>query len=260
MIRKLAVLVFFALACVVAWPTLTYAQSAIFRRRPGHVRRGSARRQRRGEQRRADRKGPRGGHRRSRAIQDRRSSAGHLHRHVHASRIHTFKRDGIELGADFTAQVNAELRVGSLEETVTVTGASPIVDVQSTSRAQVLNRDLLDAVPAGRSYQGYAQLVPGISLSSPDVGGEASMQNTYMSVHGASSANVTMQVDGQMINGLQSDGSVQSYFNNMMSEEMSFQTAGIGADTSGGGVRVNMIRAIGRQQVRRRVLRRVGTG
>ena len=122
-----------------------------------------------------------------------------------------------------------------------MTGASPIVDVQSTSRAQVLNRDLLDAVPAGRSYQGYAQLVPGISLSSPDVGGEASMQNTYMSVDGATSANVTMQVDGQMINGLQSDGSVQSYFNNMMSEEMSFQTAGIGADTSGGGVRVNMI-------------------
>jgi hypothetical protein len=124
---------------------------------------------------------------------------------------------------------------------VTVSGQTPVVDVQSTARAQVLNRDILDAVPAGRSYQGYAQMVPGISLSSPDVGGEASMQNTYMSVHGASSANVTMQVDGQMVNGLQSDGSVQTYFNNMMSEEMSFQTAGIGADVSGGGVKVNMV-------------------
>ena len=155
--------------------------------------------------------------------------------------FNTVKRDGIELGADFTASINIEMRVGALEETVTVSGVSPVVDVTSTQRTQVLNRELLDAVPAGRSYQGYAQMVNGISLSSPDVGGEASMQNTYMSVHGASSANVTMQVDGQMINGLQGDGSVQSYFNNMMSEEMSFQTAGIGADVSGGGVRVNMV-------------------
>jgi carboxypeptidase family protein len=155
--------------------------------------------------------------------------------------FNTVIRDRVELGAEFTASINVDMRVGALEETVTVTGASPVVDVQSTQRTQVLNRDLLDAVPAGRSYQGYAQMVPGISLSSPDVGGEASMQNTYMSVHGASSANVTMQVDGQMINGLQSDGSVQTYFNNMMSEEMSFQTAGIGADVSGGGVKVNMV-------------------
>ena len=155
--------------------------------------------------------------------------------------FNTVRREGVELGADFTASINAEMRVGALSETITVQGSSPVVDVQSAARTQVLNRDLLDAVPAGRSYQGYAQMVPGISLSSPDVGGEASMQNTYMSVHGASSANVSMLVDGQMINGLQSDGSVQSYFNNMMSEEMSFQTAGIGADVSGGGVKVNMI-------------------
>jgi len=155
--------------------------------------------------------------------------------------FNTVRREGIELGADFTASINVEMRVGALEETVTVSGQTPIVDVQSTARAQVLSREILDAVPAGRSYQGYAQMVPGIALSSPDVGGEASMQNTYMSVHGASAANVTMQVDGQMINGLQSDGAVQTYFNNMMSEEMSFQTAGIGADVSGGGVRVNMI-------------------
>jgi hypothetical protein len=155
--------------------------------------------------------------------------------------FNTVIREKVELGADFTASINAEMRVGALQETVTVSGSTPVVDVQNTARAQVLNRDILDAVPAGRSYQGYAQMVPGISLSSPDVGGEASMQNTYMSVHGASSANVTMQVDGQMVNGLQSDGSVQTYFNNMMSEEMSFQTAGIGADVSGGGVKVNMV-------------------
>src|SRR6266850_6665910 len=63
-----------------------------------------------------------------------------------------FVRDGMALLADFTATVNAELRVGSLEETVTVSGESPTVDVQSTQRTTVLDRELLDAVPTGRTF------------------------------------------------------------------------------------------------------------
>jgi hypothetical protein len=59
------------------------------------------------------------------------------------------KRDGLELPSNFTATVNAELRVGAVEETVTVTGASPVVDVQSTAKAQVLNHDVLDSIPTG---------------------------------------------------------------------------------------------------------------
>lgn len=241
MTRKLTLSVFVILACLVAWPSVTFAQSAIagvVKDTSGAVLPGvgvEASSPALIEKVRAVVTDETGQYK----IVDLRPGVYTLT--VTLPGFNTFKREGIELGADFTAAINVELRVGALEETVTVTGASPVVDVQSTARTQVLNRELLDAVPAGRSYQGYAQLVPGISLSSPDVGGEASMQNTYMSVHGASSANVTMQVDGQMINGLQSDGSVQSYFNNMMSEEMSFQTAGIGADVSGGGVRVNMI-------------------
>src|SRR5262245_13018685 len=50
----------------------------------------------------------------------------------------TVRREGIELPAGFTAAVNAELRVGSLEETITVSGAAPIVDVQNTRQQQVV--------------------------------------------------------------------------------------------------------------------------
>jgi hypothetical protein len=57
----------------------------------------------------------------------------------------TVRRDGIELKGDFVASVNADLRVGNLEETVTVTGASPIVDVQSARVQTVLDRDVLTA-------------------------------------------------------------------------------------------------------------------
>ena len=153
----------------------------------------------------------------------------------------TVKRDGVELPTNFTSTINADLKVGSLEETVVVSGASPVVDVQTTVHTQVLNRDTLDALPTGRTIQGLGQLVVGVALSIPDVGGTRAMQQTYMSTHGLSSANNTVLVDGMMVNGLQSDGSVQSYFNDAMSQEVSYQTSGIGADTSSGGVRLNMI-------------------
>ena len=59
--------------------------------------------------------------------------------------------------------INAEMRVGALEETVTVTGESPVVDVSSTTGSQVLTREALDAVPTGRTIQGMAQLIVGVS-------------------------------------------------------------------------------------------------
>ena len=97
----------------------------------------------------------------------------------------TVKREGIELSSDFTMTVNTDLKVGALEETLTVTGAAPIVDVQSTTKSQVLIREVLDAIPTGRTIQGMGQLITGVSLNTPDVGGSRAMQQTYMSAHGA---------------------------------------------------------------------------
>src|SRR5258705_8656278 len=153
----------------------------------------------------------------------------------------TFRRDGIELPSSFTATVNADLKVGGLEETLTVTGESPIVDVQSPVETQVRSREVLDAVPTGGTIQGVGQLVIGIGLNVPDVGGSRAMQQTYLSTHGMEASNNTVLVDGLMVNGLQTDGQVQSYFNDAMNQEVSYQTSGMGADTSAGGVRLNMI-------------------
>jgi Carboxypeptidase regulatory-like domain len=153
----------------------------------------------------------------------------------------TFRRDGLELPSEFTATLNTELGVGQLEETITVTGASPVVDVTSAAKTSILNREAIDLIPTGRSIQGLGQLVVGVNLSLPDTGGARAMQQTYMSTHGMSTANTTVLVDGQMTNGLQGDGAIQSYYNDAMNAEMSYQTAGIGAETSSGGVRLNMI-------------------
>src|SRR6202022_2733711 len=133
------------------------------------------------------------------------------------------------------------VRVGGVGETTTGAGAASTVDVQSASHVQVLEREALDNLPPGRTIQGIGQIVVGINLSLPDVGGSRAAMQTYMSVHGQSSANNTVMVDGMMMNGLEANGSVQSYFNDAMNQEMTYQTAAIGADISGGGVRLNMI-------------------
>ncbi len=153
----------------------------------------------------------------------------------------TFRRDGLVLASEFTATINADLEVGSLEETITVTGASPVVDVTTAAKTAVLDREAIDAIPTGRTIQGMAQLVVGVNLSLPDTGGARAMQQTYMSTHGMTTSNTTVLVDGQMTNGLQGDGAIQSYYNDSMNAEVSYQTAGIGAETSSGGVRLNMI-------------------
>ena len=63
--------------------------------------------------------------------------------------FNTFIRDGLELTGDFTATINAELRVGSIEETITVTGEAPVVDVQGVTRQRVLTNEVIEAVPTG---------------------------------------------------------------------------------------------------------------
>ena len=151
------------------------------------------------------------------------------------------KREGVELPSNFVMTVNSEMKIGSLEETLTVTGASPTVDVQTSTKSQVLNREALDAIPTGRTIQGMGQLITGVSLNIPDVGGSRAMQQTYMSTHGLGASQTTVQVDGLMVNGLDGDGAVQNYFNSSMSQEMVYTTSGAAADVSGGGVRLNMI-------------------
>jgi carboxypeptidase family protein len=151
------------------------------------------------------------------------------------------KRDGLELPSNFTATVNADMKVGALEETVNVSGQSPVVDVQTAVQQVVMTRQVLDAVPTGRSIPSLGAMLPGARLALPDVGGMSGMQNRDLTVHGSDGRDTTFQVDGMTLNGIEGDGSVQSYFNEMMFEEISYQTSAINAEVSAGGVRANMI-------------------
>src|SRR5216110_1666652 len=75
------------------------------------------------------------------------------------------RREGIELSGTFVATVNGDLRVGALEETITVTGETPIVDVQSAKVQQTVSKDILSAIPTGRNAGTITALIPGMSTT-----------------------------------------------------------------------------------------------
>src|SRR5207244_2049025 len=90
----------------------------------------------------------------------------------------TVSRSGVELPANFTMTLNADLKVGSLEETITVSGQTTLVDVQQAAKTQVITRDMIDSLPSTRNLQAVGSFVPGIRMTTPDIGGSRAMEQT----------------------------------------------------------------------------------
>ena len=164
--------------------------------------------------------------------------------------FNTQVREGVELAANFVATINVDLSVGTLQESVTVSGASPVVDVQTNTKQVQMTRDVLSSVPTAGTIQGLGQLVVGVTLNVPDVGGSRAMQQTYFAVRGQGGAQTVVLVDGMMTNGLMGDGAVQAYHNETMTQEAVYQTAGGNAETLTGGVNMNLIPKDGGNQFR----------
>src|SRR5258708_11655027 len=154
----------------------------------------------------------------------------------------TVTREGIELPAAFTATVNVEMRVGALEENVTIVGGAPLVDVQNAVQQSVVSREVLDAIPTGRNVFSVGQLIPGTTTSKPDVGGTEGMQQQTFQVHGSETRDISFQVDGMSVNSnFGNAGIVGVYYNDGMMSEISYQTNALPAEVSSGGIRINMI-------------------
>ncbi len=159
----------------------------------------------------------------------------------------TVRREGIELTADFTAPVHAEMRVGTVEETITVTGESPVVDTQSITTRTVMTRDVLDTMPTGRNIQAVGIMIPGTALSfgggaalSRDVGGSGGLQQSPLLFKG--SADAVQTVDGMRLNNLCANGAYSGvYWNDASFQEFSYVTGADSAEMAQGGMRINMV-------------------
>jgi hypothetical protein len=153
----------------------------------------------------------------------------------------TFAQDEIDLPSNFTATINGDMKVGTMEETVTVSGLSPVVDVQNAQRTTVLTRALLDAVPVPRMYQAEGALAVGTKVSDQNVGGARSAVNPRLTAHMSVTKDTTIDVDGMKMNTLVGGGDSHPDHNDAMTQEVTVQTAALGAEVSAGGPHLNLI-------------------
>lgn len=160
----------------------------------------------------------------------------------------TLRREGIELETAFTATVNVELAVGGLDETVTVSGVAPTVDIHNIVQRQVFSRAVVDTLPVGTNTGMYATLIPAAStgvspagaIGGADVGGTQSERMTAaFSVHGATE-DMQMTQDGLPFTS-GTGGATTWSMNRVGSQEVSVQVGGISAEGESGGVHMNIV-------------------
>jgi hypothetical protein len=157
----------------------------------------------------------------------------------------TVRREGIELTSAFTSNVNADMKVGTVAETITVTGESPIVDTQNVVQKQTSSREVMDALPTDRNFVSFAAMTPGVFVTgvSQNVGGSIPETGMNLVVHGSRAADSMVMVDGMpIINGSGSGGlQYGNYLNNSLAQEITFQTGANGAEFERASVVSNFI-------------------
>jgi outer membrane receptor protein involved in Fe transport len=157
-----------------------------------------------------------------------------------------FVLDEFRLTIGFVARVDATMAVGGLEESITVTGASPVVDLTSTTTSVNLTSETLESIPIGRGLQQVLAMTPGVTTNRVDVG------DSWMGVRAAAenygqSANVKIQVDGIDV----ADGTSSGvYLTNLTLEEAQIRTSGNDAEVSVPGVSMVAVIKSGSNQFR----------
>ena len=149
----------------------------------------------------------------------------------------TVLRSGIVLEGNFTPTVNAELQVGSVAETLTVTAEAPTVDVINNAATFVASRDVLDAIPTSRrDTTSRALLIPGTTVT-PYVLGQYNLTS-----HGSSTSDFTIAVDGIRVNNLCGSGQYSGFYMNDASvQELTYSTGSESAEIQSSGIRVNSV-------------------
>lgn len=157
-------------------------------------------------------------------------------------------REGIVVPVRQTITVDASMKLASLQETVTVTGASPTVDVENTKVGARLDHEILQAVPTSRTIFGSTTVLPGMTMGRQDPGGLNAATSTGMVAHGA--ANYNLNYYGVTADTPANYGSMY-YMDFGSAEEISVDTAAMGAEIGGGGgANINVIPKSGGNQVR----------
>jgi hypothetical protein len=159
--------------------------------------------------------------------------------------FNTVKREGIQISLGFTANVNVELALATVQETVTVTGESPIIDTSATRTVQNFKLEQLQSIPNGRDMWSLLAVTPSVQMTRIDVGGNRAGTQTGYAAYGFT-GQVRVLIEG--INTTEGTGGAGFYFDYSSLEEVFLGTSGQSAEMPNPGVQSQFIAKSGGNQ------------
>ena len=153
----------------------------------------------------------------------------------------TVVNQGIVVTVGFSAAVNAQLGISTVQETITVTGESPIVDTKATGTKQTFTNELLQSIPSARDPWVILQQTAGIAMDRENVGGNMSGQQSNYVSRGGNPTNNKWSLDGVDITDMSATGASPSYYDFDAFEEMTITTGGVDVTQQTGGVGINLV-------------------
>jgi hypothetical protein len=159
------------------------------------------------------------------------------------------KREGIELSGTAVLTIPVEMRVGAIAETVTVSGETPVVDVQTTRRETVLSAEVIEAIPGNRSVGTLLNAVPGLNVNDGALAASPTM--TFFAARGGPINEGRMTINGMTIAAPFNGGGVSTYILDSVNvDEVSVAIAGGLGESDIGGPVMNLVPRSGGNQFR----------
>ena len=149
--------------------------------------------------------------------------------------------EGIRLTIGFTAEINATMEISAVEETITVSGESPIVDTKTVTQRTAFTQEMLQSIPSARDPWVMLERTPGITMDRVNVGGSQSGQQSGYISRGSSTGNNKWSIDGVDITDMSATGASPIYYDFDMLEEMQVTVGGADASQQTGGVGINFV-------------------
>ena len=162
----------------------------------------------------------------------------------------TSVQPGVIVNSDTTSRVDLKLEIGAIEETITVSAESPLVDTTRTLKQTVMTREVLDALPSRSDVWSIGRTVPAVVMNKYDVGGSEMFSQSFPEVYGSTNSERAYTIDGMDVTWAGGEGFVISYLDAHMFQEVNFQTASGSAESAKGGPITNMITKTGTNRFR----------
>ena len=157
----------------------------------------------------------------------------------------TVVREGVELSGTAVFNVNADLQVGGVQETITVSGETPVVNLQSTTRQAVMDQEVVTAIPSSRTPFTTGVLIPGVrkgAFTGQDVGGSVVQEVASLEANGGRTSDQRMMVNGVALSsGIAGGWGGGAVPNATGTSEFAIDVSGVDAQAATGGVRINFI-------------------